>query len=238
MMAAKNNISNSSILQPDSSICTVEFMKKSAIGFICEFEFPEYVNRTLLLTSHQDVKINNVTELDNMKLTFGDQTIGNLLLTPDCGYISCSLPINEPTVTVIQFSRMFLKIHPQIESCRLRPASIVERKDVTIFQYSSGVKTQIKGHINETNGSEIKFYVKKQLQSAGSPLLNRQNKVVGIHIKRFDTSQSYNKLDRSKQTAIDIKIILEGFKNHLLHSLGGRTENETWLEILNEIPQK
>ena len=42
---------------------------------------------------------------------------------------------------------------------------------------------------------------------------------------------------RGNRKAIHIGLVLEGFTTYVIERLGGRTDNELWLEKINKIPQ-
>ena len=63
----------------------------------------------------------------------------------------------------------------------------------------------------------------------GFPQLNEQFKVVGIRTNKLDEGGTLK--------AIAIGSILEAFKKFITEKLGGRTENELWLEEIVQIPK-
>ena len=63
----------------------------------------------------------------------------------------------------------------------------------------------------------------------GFPLLNEKLNVVGIHTNKLDGGPTLK--------AIAIGFILEAFKTFITEKLGGRTENELWLEKIAQIPR-
>ena len=61
-MAFTNSFQNCTILQQQSSICTVEFEGKYSNWFLFAFEFGDHKPRTLLMTSYQVIQVNNIKE--------------------------------------------------------------------------------------------------------------------------------------------------------------------------------
>ena len=59
--------------------------------------------------------------------------------------------------------------------------------------------------------------------------MNEQLKVVGIHTNKLDGGGTLR--------AIAIGSFLEAFKTFITEKLGGRTENELWLEKIAQIPK-
>ena len=99
---------------------------------------------------------------------------------------------------------------------------------MSVFQYYKESLTFAKGRINKVIGDVIEYSLDTEELSCGFPLLNEQLKVVGIHT---------NKLDGRTLKAIAIGSILEAFKTFITEKLGGRTENELWLENIAQIPK-
>ena len=52
---------------------------------------------------------------------------------------------------------------------------------MTLFQYRRDCQVQIKGHVSDVTANGIEFHVNEQLKCFGSPLLNEDYNVVGIH---------------------------------------------------------
>ena len=186
------------------------------------------------MTSYQMIQVNNINDMDHIKLTFVDQTIGTLYLTQNWINIICTSPSNEPSIIIIEFSQIALKILSRTKYSRLRKATNVKRGEIYVFQYPDGNQTLNKGHIIMLLKVKLNIHVHKQLKSYGSPLLNSEFKVVGIQINTCKNSVR-NNLEFAYK-AITINTILDSFKSHLNRNFGGRTENEIWLEKLNKIP--
>ena len=113
----------------------------------------------------------------------------------------------------------------------LAPADPVENEDVSVFQYRKESLHFAKGKINKVIGEVIEYSLDIEELSCGFPVLNEQLKVVGIHVK------SDKLKERVVLTAIAIGSILEAFKTFIKEKLGGRTENELWLEKIAQIPR-
>ena len=65
--------------------------------------------------------------------------------------------------------------------------------------------------------------------------MNDEYNVVGIHVGSWDTSNESGQVTRQ---AINIQSILKGFKEYVLKSLRGKSENELWLEKIKQIPKE
>ena len=84
-------------------------------------------------------------------------------------------------------------------------------------------------------GDQIEFHVNEQLKCSGSPLLNDNYNVVGIHTGIGTDEKSNKNASEYTYEAINIKTVLESFKSFILRRFGQRPENEIWLEKLKEI---
>ena len=78
-------------------------------------------------------------------------------------------------------------------------------------------------------GDVIEYSLDTKELSCGFPLLNNQLKVVGIHTNKFN--------GKGTLKAIAIGPILENFKTFITEKVGGRPENELWLEKIAQIPK-
>ena len=132
-------------------------------------------------------------------------------------------------MTVIEFSPTALKILSQTKYERLTPDVPVENKHVSVFQYINKSLNFAKGRIKKVYREVIEYSLDTEELSCGFPLLNEKLKVVGIHTNKFDGGGTLK--------AIAIGSILEAFKTFITEKLGGRTENELWLEKIAQIPR-
>ena len=171
-----------------------------------------------------------MNEISAVCLVFEDKTIGNLYITPDWVKWLFTSPADKLNVTVIEFSVTALSILSRMKYERLAPADPVENEDVSVFQYRQESLNFGKGRINKVIGEVIEYSLNTEELSCGFPLLNEKLNVVGIHTK--------NKLDGGGTLkAIAIGSIIEAFETFITEKLGGRTENELWLEKIAQIPR-
>ena len=170
-----------------------------------------------------------MNEITDIYLVFEDKTIGNQNLTPDWVKWLWTSPVDKFNVTVIEFSPTALKVLSRTKYERLTSAVPVENEDVSVFQYCKESINFAKGRINKVIEEVIEYSLDTIELSCGFPLLNEQLKVVGIHTNKLD--------ERGTLKAITIRAILEAFKIFLTEKLGGRTENELWLEKIAQIPK-
>ena len=177
------------------------------------------------------LEISDVNEVSNLSLVFEDNTIGNLFLTPDWVKWLFTSPVDKLNVTVIEFSVTALSILSRMKYERLAPADPVVNEVVSVFQYCEGSLIIGKGRVNKVIGEVIEFSLDTEEYCCGFPLLNEQLKVVGIHVNSNKSEQ------RGLLKAITIGSILEAFKTFITEKLGGRTENELWLEKIAQIPK-
>ena len=80
--------------------------------------------------------------------------------------------------------------------------------------------------------------MKSEAGNAGAPLLNEGSCVVGIYNGLWDSSnESAPKLTNSTHKATNIKHVLDAFQAYVMEQLGGKSENELWLERMNQMPK-
>ena len=132
-------------------------------------------------------------------------------------------------VTVIEFSLTALSILSRKKYERLALEDPVLNGVVSVFQYCKGSIIIGNGTINNVIGEVIEYSFDTEEPSCGFPLLNEKKKVVGIHTNKFDGGGTLK--------AIAIGSILEAFRTFITEKLGGRTENELWLEKIAQIPK-
>ena len=221
-------------------MCKFKYKEVTGVGAIYGCEFPKGTFRTLFVTSSQVLNISNVIEITNLELEFEDKNIGNLYITPDWVKWLFTSSADKLNVTVIEFSVTALSILSRMRYERLVPADPVENEVVSVFQYSfEGTLRIEKGRVKKAIGESIEYTNMNEKTKehnsdtekycCGFPLLNEQLRVVGIHT---------NKFNGGTLKAVAIGSILEAFKTFLNEKLGGRTENELWLEKIAQIPKK
>ena len=145
-------------------------------------------------------------------------------------------PEDKLNVTVIEFILTALSILSRMRYERLDSADPVLNEVVSVYKYCEGTLSIEKGRGNKVIGELIEYTNMSQETNernldneeycCGFPLLNEQLKVVGIHTKKFNGGTL---------KAIAIGSILEAFKSFITEKLGGRTENELWLEKIAQI---
>ena len=138
-----------------------------------------HMPRTLLMTSFQEIKINKITDVDHIRISFKEQSIENFDLTKDSINILWTAPSNEPSILVLELSKVALIILSRTKLSRLRKVITVQKGAVYDFQYFDDTQTLIKGDIVDVTENGIKLNVFQQLKNYGSPLLNSEFKVVG-----------------------------------------------------------
>ena len=224
--------------RPAFTICKFKYKEVTGVGAIYGCECPYGTIRTLFITSYEMLEISNVNEVSNLLLVFEDKTIGNLYITPD--WVKWLFTSPADNVTVIEFSLTALSILSRMRYERLAPADPILNEVVSVFQYSCEGSLIIgKGRVKKVFGKFIEYTNMSQRTTerslgneeycCGFPLLNEQLKVVGIHTNKVGEGETLK--------AITIKSILEAFETFITEKLGGRTENELWLEKIAQIPK-
>ena len=214
-----------------TSICQVKYKSQSTNGAIYGYEYPEGTHRTLFITSFLD--ISNVNEITDVRLLFEDKTIGNQNLTPDWVKWLWKSPVDKFNVTVIEFSQTALNVLSRTKYERLTSDVPVVSQYVN-FQYCKESLNYAKGRINKVIEDVIEYSLYSldtEEICCGFPLLSEQLKVVGIHVNSNILEE------RVVLKAINIGSILDAFKTFITEQLGGRTENERWLEKIAQIPK-
>ena len=207
-------------LNPLFTICQVKYKEHSGNGAIYDCEYPKGTFRTLFITSF--LEISDVNEITDVRLIFLDKTID---LTPDWVKWLWTSPVDKFNVTVIEFSLTALKVLSRMKYDRLAPEDPVLNEVVNVVQYCKGSIITGNGTINKVIGDVIEYSLDTEELSCGFPLFNGKSNVVGIHT---------NKLDGGTLKATAIGSILDAFKTFITEKLGGRTENELWLEKINQ----
>ena len=171
-----------------------------------------------------------MNEITDICLLFEDKTIGNLYLTPDWVKWLWTSPVDKYNVTVIEFSPTALKILSRTKYVGLTSAVPVENENVCVLHYPKESLNSNSGRIKKVIGEVIEYSLDKEDElSCGVPLLIQNFEVVGIHTNKLDGGGTLK--------AIAIGSILEAFKTFITEKLGGRTENELWLEKIAQIPK-
>ena len=169
-------------------------------------------------------------EIVNVRLVFKEETIGNVDMTPDWVKWLWTSPRDQLNVTVIEFSPTALKVLSRMKYARLLSATPEKKAKVTLYHYNGG---DAGGSIIDIVGDCIQYNIKSEI-SLGSPLLNEDRHVVGIHVGLWDSTTE------SAQTtckAINIQSILTAFAKYVQEMLLEKPDNEVWLERINQIPE-
>ena len=216
-----------------STICKINYKNKSGIGAIYKLEFPKGAWRTLFITSNEIFDIYHVNDITELQLEFEDKTIGNLKLTPDWVKWLFKSPQDKLNVTVMEFSITALKVLSTSKYVSLAYALPEKSADVTLFDNAGGV---LSGSIVNVIEDLIEFTIEIDSETGikGAPLLNKDFSVVGIYNGLWNSSN-----DSAPKThkATNIKIVLNAFQAYVVEQLGGKTENELWLERMNQMPK-
>ena len=214
--------------RPQSTICKVISNEQSGTGAIYGFEFPEETWRTLFITCNQVVRISEENEVVGIRLEFKDETIGNLDMTPAWVKWLWTSSREQLNVTIIEFSPTALKVFSRMKYARLLSETPEKKAKVTLYHYNGG---DASGSIIDVFEDSIQYKIETEI-NLGSPLLNEDRNVVGIHAGSWDESAP------AIYKAINIHSILKGFKEYVLKSLGGKSENELWLKEISQIPKE
>ena len=207
------------------------------MGAIYKYEFPEGTWRTLFITSYEIFDIYHVNDITELQIEFEDKTIGNLKLTPDWVKWLWKSPRDKLNVTVMEFSATALKVLSSSKYASLTFAIPIKDSKVTLFDNANGI---ISGKIRNINGDFIEFTseMKSKTGNAGAPLLSEGSCVVGIYTGLWDFSdESAPQLTNSSHKATNIKSVLDAFQAYVMEQLGGKSENELWLERMNQMPK-
>ena len=117
-----------------------------------------------------------------------------------------------------------------MQYARLLSSTPEKNANVTLYHHNGG---DVSGNIVDVIGDFIQYTIGPEIR-LGSPLLNEDRDVVGIHVGLWDSS---NESAQTTCKGIKIQSILVGFTKHILKSLGDKTENELWLDKINQIPK-
>ena len=168
-------------------------------------------------------------EIVGLRLIFKDENVGNVDLTAD--WVKWLWTSGQLNVTVIEFSTTALTVLSRIQYARLISAIPQNNAKVTIFNYNGGVANETIVNVIEDS---IQYKHETETEKLlGSPLINEDWDVVGIHTGSWEsTNESATKISK----AINIQSILTEFAKYVLKMLNGRTENEMWQERINAIP--
>ena len=131
-----------------------------------------------------------------------------------------------------------MSIFSRTNVARLNAATAQDKERIFTFHYlpylyngSNELALNIGyGMIDNINKQIVEYSINvAKIESPGSPIMNGEFKIIGL--------ESKNGAGPNKWKAISMNQILEAYKNNLLEKYGGRTENEIWLQRINEIPQ-
>lgn len=228
---------------PDSIICWVEYTplaenqeSKSGIGAIYESKIPEGQLNTFFITSYQVLSINDPKEVVGLKLSFRDERLQTINLTPD--WVKTVWSNKEFGVTAIELSKIAidrLSYDSQLNLDRIFSAAPLEKEDVLVFNYRNGKLYTGNSSINAINGTFIEYnFVDSELNIIGSPLLNKHFQAVGI------TICSLNPENKNKQKAIIMSVIFNAIKQALNAKIEKikQMDSNLWLDFLSSLPKQ
>ena len=176
-------------------------------------------------------------DIVGLRLVFNDMTIKNVDITPDWVKWLWTSPEDQLNVTIIEFSPTALTVLSRMQFSHLISAAPLKTAKVTLYYYSGenacGSIIDIVEDCIQYNINRYRLTLGSPEISLGSPLLNEDRHVVGIHVGLWESTTE------SAQTtckAINIQSILTAFKNYVLKMLNGKIKNELWQERINQIP--
>ena len=206
-----------------STICKIEYNEKSGIGAIYQYEFPRGTWRTLFITSYKILEVSHINDITDLELEFVNKRISKLSVTLD--WVKWLWSSDEMNVTVIEFSSTALKELSQ--STYVPFVSAKPEKDAEVAVYDNA-GNKLNGSIIDVAGDFIEFNINiTETNIAGAPLLNEYFHVVGIYSGLLDPPD-----DSAPNThkGTNIQRVLIAFQEYINEQLGGKTENELWLE--------
>ena len=206
-----------------STICKIEYNEKSGIGAIYQYEFPRGTWRTLFITSYKILEVSHINDITDLELEFVNKTISKLSVTLD--WVKWLWSSDEMNVTVIEFSSTALKELSQSTYVPFVSANPEKDAEVTVYDNAGN---KLNGSIIDVTGDFIEFNINiTETNIAGAPLLNENFNVVGIYSGLLDPPD-----DSAPNThkGTNIQRVLIAFQEYINEQLGGKTENELWLE--------
>ena len=216
--------------RPQSSICSVEYKSQHGAGAIYRLEYPNGTWRTLVIISFQIAPFKDTSEVTGLKLAFNEETIGNLYFSPNWIETLWTSSSDELDATVIALSPSAMTIISRTNVARLIVANPKCKETISVFQYIDSKLIISHGSINYINEKYFEYSAVSNALIPGSPIFNNEYNVIGLHSRKG--------LTPNKWRATRISKILEAFKTELVNQYGGRTENEIWLQRINEIPKE
>ena len=136
---------------------------------------------------------------------------------------------NQLDVVIIEFSRTAMKILSRTNFASLLDADIEKEVSVSsyVYQYPvlNGRLAVVKGKISKIESKIIKYWAQTEVGGSGSPVLNENLKVIGIHCGTLTDEVFKNDKVQCKgiKQAIRIDEILKAFKDKLLDEYKGET---------------
>ena len=220
--------------RPQSTICNVKYKDQSSIrGAIYGYEFPEGTWRTLFITLNQVLLgISEVKEVVGLRLSFTDMQYVDI--TPDWVKWLWTSPPDQLNVSVVEFSPTALTVLSRMQYARLIAAIPEKDSKVNLYHHNGEVSS---GSIINIIGDLIEYKIETEISLLGSPLLNENRDVVGIHAGFWDGYGANESVQTTFSCkAITVQSILTAFMNYVLKMSNGKTDNELWLKRINLIP--
>ena len=188
-----------------------------------------------------------LSEITRLKLVFEDKTIGNENLTPDWVKTLPPPDMNdELDFFIIEFSPIAMKVlsRTNFNALSCCPLPYKERQPILLFQYPGSNLTVGNGSIDKVYKKTIEYNVDTEAGSSGSPVLDNEFKVLGIHFaigpkKEDNVACKYDLLTTVKtKHASNIAYILASFKEFLYKQYPSvKMQNILLLEWIENIPK-
>lgn len=228
---------------PESTVCSVEYTYQNqasnstkGTGAIYGMAFPEGLSHIFFITSFQVLPVQKLEEVIGLRLVFKNE-YGNLDLTPD--WMKTLWSNEELGVTAIEFSKIAIdKLLKNLLPFNENP--VIPRllsddaphapENVSLVSLQNGELIITKGTIDAINGSvniDTEELIVKGTSISGSPILNEQNKVVGISCLIDHTNE---------QKAISIVAIFNAIRDEFVKRvkyLKNINSNE-WLDCISK----
>ena len=177
------------IEQMEKNICKIKIGKEQGTGFFCQIPFPNKINMLPVFITNNHIINHDLLYQKNMQIEINikkENQIKVINLDNRMKYTN-----EEYDITIIEIKskdniKSYLELDDQIIN------AIIEKKNkneeyidntIYIIQYANANLSVSYGILNNIPDKNYNFYHKCSTQqgSSGSPILNVDNKVIGIH---------------------------------------------------------